>query len=105
MTPVSRRRARSSRRNSGTKFSGASATQLGVSSTPVRDAFQLIQAAGLVLDRPAPGAEVFRPTAAEVPEAYEIRKVIEAARSHDNPEGHCQHHRGTRRRAGFLRTR
>lgn len=54
------------------------ATRLGVSTTPVREAFQLLQAEGLVRTDPDHGAEVFRPTAAEVREAYEIRKMLEA---------------------------
>lgn len=57
---------------------GEIATRFGVSTTPVREAFQLLQAEGLVRTDPHRGAEVFQPTAAEVREAYEIRKVLEA---------------------------
>ena len=56
---------------------GEVATRLGVSTTPVREAFQLLQAEGLVRMDPHRGAVVFRPTAAEVREAYEIREVLE----------------------------
>ena len=57
---------------------GEVATRFGVSTTPVREAFQLLQAEGLVRTDPHRGTEVFQPTAAEVREAYEIRKVLEA---------------------------
>jgi DNA-binding GntR family transcriptional regulator len=56
---------------------GEIATRLGVSTTPVREAFQLLQAEGLVRTDPHRGAVVFRPTAADVREAYEIREVLE----------------------------
>jgi DNA-binding GntR family transcriptional regulator len=56
---------------------GEVATRLGVSTTPVREAFQLLQAEGLVRMHPHRGAIVFRPTADEVREAYEIREVLE----------------------------
>ena len=56
---------------------GEIATRLGVSTTPVREAFQLLQAEGLVRLNPDRGAVVFRPTAEEVREAYEIREVLE----------------------------
>ncbi len=56
---------------------GEVAARLGVSTTPVREAFQLLQAQGLVRMDPHRGAVVFRPTAAEVREAYEIREVLE----------------------------
>ena len=53
------------------------ATRLGVSTTPVREAFQLLQAEGLLRTDPHRGAVVFRPTATEVREAYELREVLE----------------------------
>lgn len=56
---------------------GEVAQRLGVSTTPVREAFQLLQAQGLVRIDPHRGAVVFRPTAKDVREAYEIREVLE----------------------------
>ena len=56
---------------------GEIATRFGVSTTPVREAFQLLQAEGLVRTDPHRGAIVFRPTAADVREAYEIREALE----------------------------
>jgi len=53
------------------------AARMGVSTTPVREAFQLLQAEGLVRMHPHRRAVVFRPTADEVREAYEIREVLE----------------------------
>jgi DNA-binding GntR family transcriptional regulator len=70
---------------------GEVAERLGVSTTPVREAFQLLQAQGLVRMDPHRGAVVFQPTAKEVREAYEIREVleclaIEKAMPHITPE-------------------
>jgi len=56
---------------------GEVAQRLGVSTTPVREAFQLLQAQGLVRMDPHRGAVVFEPTAKDVREAYEIREVLE----------------------------
>lgn len=56
---------------------GEVAQRLGVSTTPVREAFQLLQAQGLVRMDPHRGAVVFHPTAKDVREAYEIREVLE----------------------------
>jgi DNA-binding GntR family transcriptional regulator len=56
---------------------GEVAQRLGVSTTPVREAFQLLQAQGLVRMDPHRGAVVFQPTAKDLREAYEIREVLE----------------------------
>lgn len=55
----------------------AVAARFGVSTTPVREAFALLQAQGLVRIDPHRGAIVFRPTAEDVTESYEIREVLE----------------------------
>jgi DNA-binding GntR family transcriptional regulator len=53
------------------------AQRFGVSTTPVREAFALLQAEGLVeIDRYR-GAVVFRPTTDDVRDAYEIREALE----------------------------
>jgi DNA-binding GntR family transcriptional regulator len=53
------------------------AARFGVSSTPVREAFALLQADGLVeIDRYR-GTVVFRPTARDLRDSYEIRQVLE----------------------------
>jgi DNA-binding GntR family transcriptional regulator len=53
------------------------ARRFGVSTTPVREAFALLQAEGLVeIDRYR-GAVVFRPTVDDVRDAYEIREALE----------------------------
>lgn len=54
------------------------ASRLGVSTTPVREAFALLQAEGLVqIDRHR-GAVVFQPSVADLREFYEIRENLEA---------------------------
>src|SRR5688572_20697813 len=53
------------------------ARRLGVSTTPVREAFALLQADGLVRIDRYRGAVVFRPTAEELRDAYEIREALE----------------------------
>ena len=50
---------------------------LGVSRTPVRDAFRRLESEGLVVIRPYYGATVFRPSKEQVQEIYEIRILIE----------------------------
>jgi len=50
---------------------------LGVSRTPVRDAFRRLEAEGLIENRPYYGATVFWPTKEQVQEIYEIRILIE----------------------------
>jgi DNA-binding GntR family transcriptional regulator len=50
---------------------------LGVSRTPVRDAFRRLESEGLVVNRPYYGATVFRPSKEQVQEIYEIRILIE----------------------------
>lgn len=56
---------------------GDVAARLGVSTTPVREAFQLLHAEGLLRTDPHRGTVVFRPTIADVKEAYEIRETLE----------------------------
>lgn len=53
------------------------AKRFGVSTTPVREAFQMLQAEGLVRIDPHRGAIVFRPTVEDMQEAFEIRIVLE----------------------------
>lgn len=53
------------------------ASRFGVSTTPVREAFTLLQAEGLVRLDPHRGAVVFRPTLEEMQESYEIREALE----------------------------
>lgn len=50
---------------------------LGVSRTPVRDAFRRLESEGLIVNRPYYGAMVFRPSKEQVQEIYEIRILIE----------------------------
>lgn len=54
------------------------ARRFGVSTTPVRDAFHLLQREGLVRLDPHRGATVFVPTTADLHECYEIRIPLEA---------------------------
>lgn len=54
------------------------AKKYGVSTTPVREAFALLQAEGLVRIDPHKGALVFRPTVQDLTESYEIRGTLEA---------------------------
>src|SRR5882724_2835899 len=53
------------------------AARLGVSSTPVREAFLLLAREGLVHQDTHRGAVVFSPTVADVQENYEIRIALE----------------------------
>lgn len=53
------------------------AARLGVSSTPVREAFLLLAGEGLVQQDTHRGAVVFSPTAADVQENYELRVALE----------------------------
>jgi DNA-binding GntR family transcriptional regulator len=55
----------------------AVAGRFGVSTTPVREAFALLQAEGLVRIDPHRGAVVFRPSVEDVREYYEIREALE----------------------------
>jgi DNA-binding GntR family transcriptional regulator len=50
---------------------------LGVSRTPVRDAFRRLESEGLIINKPYYGATVFRPSKEQVQEIYEIRILIE----------------------------
>lgn len=54
------------------------ADRLGVSTTPVREAFKALQGEGLLTLDPHRGAVVFRPTAQDVRDSYEIRQALEA---------------------------
>jgi DNA-binding GntR family transcriptional regulator len=54
------------------------ARRLGVSTTPVREAFAMLQADGLVQIDRYRGAVVFRPTPEDVRDAYEIREALES---------------------------
>src|SRR5919106_6578601 len=53
------------------------AARFGVSTTPVREAFALLQADGLVRIDPHRGAIVFHPSVEDVGEYYEIREALE----------------------------
>lgn len=56
---------------------GEMAARFGVSTTPVREAFALLQAQGLVSIDPHRGAIVFLPSVTDVREYYEIREALE----------------------------
>jgi DNA-binding GntR family transcriptional regulator len=56
---------------------GEVAARFGVSTTPVREAFALLQADGLVRIDPHRGAIVFHPSVDDVREFYEIREALE----------------------------
>jgi DNA-binding GntR family transcriptional regulator len=53
------------------------AKRLGVSSTPVREAFAALEHEGLVVSIPHKGIVVFEPTLGDLQEAYEIRQLLE----------------------------
>src|SRR4030088_2067598 len=53
------------------------AERFGVSTTPVREAFAMLQADGLVRLDSHRGAVVFQPTAQELLELFEIRELLE----------------------------
>lgn len=53
------------------------AARMGVSTTPVREAFRILEAEGLVRLDPGRGVLVFRPSIEEVRETYEIRETLE----------------------------
>jgi DNA-binding GntR family transcriptional regulator len=53
------------------------AERFGVSSTPVREAFSLLEREGLVVSTPHRGVLVFHPTVADLQETYEIRIPLE----------------------------
>lgn len=55
----------------------AVAAELGVSRTPVREAFRLLQRAGWIELRPHAGAYVKYPTVQEVREVFELRQCLE----------------------------
>jgi DNA-binding GntR family transcriptional regulator len=56
---------------------GEVARRFGVSTTPVREAFALLQAQGLVRVDPHKGAIVFHPTVEDLRHLYEIREALE----------------------------
>lgn len=63
---------------SGTRLrQGEVATRFGVSTTPVREAFALLQADGLVRIDAHRGAVVSSPSADDVRESYQIREALE----------------------------
>lgn len=53
------------------------ASRFGVSTTPVREAFVLLQAEGLLRIDPHRGAVVFRPSVEDLRESYHIRQALE----------------------------
>src|SRR5262245_24449523 len=53
------------------------AKRLGVSSTPVREAFAALEREGLVVSSSHKGIVVFEPTISDLQEAYEIRQLLE----------------------------
>lgn len=69
---------RSARLKPGTRLRQEDiAVRLGVSTTPVREAFRILQTEGLVTLDPHRGVEVFRPSMEDVLEYYEIRQALE----------------------------
>lgn len=63
----------------GTRVSEVSlASQLQVSKTPVREAMQRLQAAGLIESTGAKTSRVVMPSAAGIRQAFEVRAVVEA---------------------------
>lgn len=54
------------------------AARLGVSSTPVREAFQILERSGLVGREGRRGVRVFRPSIADLVHGYEVRIALEA---------------------------
>ncbi len=71
------------------------AQQLGVSRGPVREAFKLLRAEGLVKEEPHRGTFVVRLTSADVREIYDLRAAIEARAAKELAE---------RARGGDMRT-
>ena len=53
------------------------AQRLGVSSTPVREAFAALEREGLVVSTAHKGIVVFEPTLSDLQEAYQIRQLLE----------------------------
>lgn len=54
------------------------AARLGVSSTPVREAFQMLERLGLVQREGRRGVRVFRPSIQDLLDSYEVRAILEA---------------------------
>ena len=55
----------------------AVAERLGVSSTPVREAFAILEREGMVRREPHRGVVVFKPTIQDLLDCYEIREALE----------------------------
>lgn len=58
------------------------AARLGVSSTPVREAFQLLEGMGLVEREGRRGVRVFRPSIRDLVDTYEVRECLESRGAH-----------------------
>ena len=54
------------------------ASRLGVSSTPVREAFQILERMGLVVREGRRGVRVFRPSMQDLVNGYEVRGALES---------------------------
>lgn len=54
------------------------ASRLGVSSTPVREAFQILERMGLVVREGRRGVRVFRPSMQDLIDGYQVRGVLES---------------------------
>jgi DNA-binding GntR family transcriptional regulator len=63
------------------------AERFGVSSTPVREAFSLLEREGLVVSTPHRGVLVFHPTVADLRETYEIRIPLEVLATQKAADG------------------
>ncbi len=57
------------------------AARLGVSSTPVREAFQMLERQGLVSREGRRGVQVFRPSSRDLINTYEVRGALEGLAS------------------------
>ena len=57
----------------------AIARQMGISTTPVRDAFKKLELQGLVEVRPRSGSYVKMPTAKEIEDVFQLRLILEQA--------------------------
>ena len=53
------------------------ADRLGLSVTPVREAFRILEAEGVLVNRPHRGVVVSRPDIDQIAEAYELRSLVE----------------------------
>lgn len=64
------------------------AQQLGVSRGPVREAFKMLRAEGLVRDEPHRGTFVIRLTGTDVREIYDLRAALEARAARHLAQAH-----------------